>query len=123
MDITGTDGQRRALAVAYILMERLNSLEISISHDRMEQALGNLDLMTVFEDGHGWVLRKVPQPICQVVNPGVRGLTCSEVESGGFQCEVTGPHTQHRVGDHTTVHAWLGTGYTCAEIEKQRAQA
>ncbi len=52
--------------------------------------------------------------ICQVVDP-LAALPCSSREGagGGYQCEMVGPHTQHRIGDHTVQHALAGSLYSC----------
>lgn len=57
--------------------------------------------------------------VCQVggINPYRGRLECPERESGGFRCEVLGPHTEHAMGAHTKTHALAGNGYLCATIE------
>lgn len=54
--------------------------------------------------------------ICQEAHVGTDQLTCPARESGGYQCEVIGPHERHAIGDHTIRHALMGNGYTCRSI-------
>lgn len=54
--------------------------------------------------------------ICQVVDYDDQ-LTCPARESGGWGCEVVGPHVQHRIGDHTIRHVLAGNGYACAAVD------
>ena len=50
---------------------------------------------------------------CQVANGNIgrvrRLLTCSHWEAVN-QCEVIGPHTEHRWSDHTISHERFGNG-------------
>lgn len=55
--------------------------------------------------------------VCQVSNPSIH-LECKAVESGGYRCERSGPHTQHWISEHTIAHAKLGNGYACSAIDK-----
>lgn len=55
--------------------------------------------------------------VCQVWYRNVSALACPYRESGGYQCEVVGPHTQHHWGWHTIEHARRGNGYHCAAID------
>ncbi|MDG4792098.1 hypothetical protein O7626_40500 [Micromonospora sp. WMMD1102] len=59
---------------------------------------------------------------CQVADPVVK-LSCGVAESGGFRCEVTGPHNKHRIGGHTIAHALAGNGYACSAINPGAAAA
>jgi hypothetical protein len=58
---------------------------------------------------------------CQVggINPYRGVLECPVRESGGYRCEVRGPHTEHALGRHTKEHALAGNGYLCATIERE----
>lgn len=47
-------------------------------------------------------------------------LPCPERESGGYQCEVIGPHEHHAVGRHTKEHATAGNGYACSAFEEHK---
>lgn len=56
----------------------------------------------------------VTLPICQVANPGIAHfLPCKERESGGYRCEMDGPHAGHVISRHTIEHRSMGSGYGC----------
>lgn len=55
-------------------------------------------------------------PACQVANPSVE-LPCPHRESGGYRCEVTGPHTRHAISEHTIEHGLAGNGYACSALD------
>jgi hypothetical protein len=54
--------------------------------------------------------------VCQVDQPTVN-LSCTWRESGGYRCEVVGPHEQHKIGEHTIRHSLAGNGHTCSAID------
>lgn len=56
--------------------------------------------------------------ICQMRDPFDPRLTCEFRESGGIRCEVDGPHTVHRIGNHSIFHSRAGNGYSCSYIDE-----
>lgn len=54
--------------------------------------------------------------ICPVMNPIIeRYLTC-DAHEGIYRCQVVGPHSRHRVSQHTIDHAAWGNGYACSAM-------
>lgn len=54
--------------------------------------------------------------VCPVVDPAVeRYLTCGAHE-GIYRCQEIGPHSRHRVSQHTIDHAAWGNGYACSAM-------
>lgn len=79
---------------------------------------GELLAVDIRPTGNGRVLGT----ICQVADPALP-LPCTAEESGGYRCEVYGPHTAHRIGEHTIAHSLAGNGYTCAAIDARKDPA
>jgi hypothetical protein len=61
--------------------------------------------------------------VCQVGHRGTAQLTCPHRESGGYRCEMVGPHDRHQFGRHTIEHARWGNGYACSAIDGRIKQA
>lgn len=59
--------------------------------------------------------------ICQVADPLIK-LPCMQEESGGYRCEVFGPHYKHRIGWHTINHSLMGNGYACSAVPEDITQ-
>lgn len=61
---------------------------------------------------------------CQYAHPydAHKLLSCPVWESI-HQCEVIGPHTNHRWSDHTISHERFGNGYGCWQIDDGRDAA
>lgn len=53
---------------------------------------------------------------CQLVSREYRALLTCPYREAIWQCEVIGPHTQHRWSDHLQVHERIGNGYLCSSI-------
>ena len=54
---------------------------------------------------------------CQIVDPaGVGDLLSCPAREAIHQCEVIGPHTQHRWSTHTIAHERAGNGHSCAAV-------
>lgn len=54
--------------------------------------------------------------LCQVSDASAyRFLPCPYREAH-WQCEVIGPHTQHRWSEHLKVHERMGNGWPCSAV-------
>lgn len=58
--------------------------------------------------------------LCQVTSRAVRATyTCEHRESGGLVCEAAGDPAwhEHKISEHTQLHAERGNGYSCESID------
>jgi hypothetical protein len=89
-------------------------------------ALGVLVEMARTEDLHRAVTATLGRPDgyllgwrptgCQLVSLAYRRLLPCPHREGIWQCEVVGPHIEHRWSDHLKVHERLGNGHSCRAI-------
>ena len=54
--------------------------------------------------------------LCQVLNLRARSVLPCPYREGLWQCDVIGPHTEHRWSEHLTVHERMGNGYSCRAV-------
>lgn len=57
---------------------------------------------------------------CQVADASVK-TECQVRESGGLRCEVSGPHAEHALSEHTIRHGLGGNGYSCTAFAAKAA--
>lgn len=54
--------------------------------------------------------------LCQVQNLRADEILPCPYRESRWQCEVIGPHTQHRWSDHLMVHERMGNGWPCSMV-------